>query len=337
MILSHGNLLANVEQISAWIDGTLHHGEEVVITPLPLYHIFALTANLLIFVEWGCNNVLIADPRNVPALLRTLKRTRFTVISGVDTLYKRMLDMPGLERVKKANGDNLKLAVAGGMAVQRTIAERWQRVMGIPLIEGYGLTEASPIVCANRFDLEAFSGSMGLPLPSTQVAILDDNGHALPQGEAGEICVRGPQVMQGYWNQPEETARAFTADGWLRTGDIGVMEADGAVRFVDRRKDVIVVSGFKVYPAEVEAVVLGHPEVREAAVVGMPDDNSGEAVKLYVVPKSAALTVETLLAHCRAGLAAYKVPKHVEFRIRLPKSPIGKVLRRVLKDEATSA
>jgi len=336
VMLTHGNLVANVEQTSAWIGSTLTEGEETVITPLPLYHIFSLTANLLLFVKWGGNNVLITNPRDVSAFVRELEKTRFTAITGVNTLYNLLLNAPRFARVKQANGGALKLAVAGGMALQRTVAERWQAMMGVPLIEGYGLTEASPIVCANRFDITEFSGNIGLPLPSTQVAILDDTGHELPLGETGEIVAQGPQVMPGYWNKPEETAHAFTADGWLRTGDMGVMGEDGTVRFIDRRKDVIVVSGFKVYPTEVEEVVMLHPGVREVGAVGVADEKSGEVVKLYVARKDPALTTEDLLAHCRANLTAYKVPKHVEFRDHLPKSPIGKILRRALKEEASS-
>lgn len=335
-ILTHGNLVANVEQTSAWIGSMLTEGEEVVITPLPLYHIFSLTANLLLFVKWGGNNVLIANPRDIPAFVRELEKTRFTVITGVNTLYNLLLNTPDFARVKRANANALKLAVAGGMAVQRTVADRWQAMMGVPLIEGYGLTEASPTVCANRFDITEFSGNIGLPLPYTQVAILDEAGHELPLGEAGEIAVQGPQVMQGYWNKPEETALAFTADGWLRTGDIGVIETDGAIRFIDRCKDVIVVSGFKVYPTEVEEVVMRHPGVHEAGAVGVPDEKSGEVVKLYVVRKDPALTAEALLAHCRANLTAYKVPKSVEFRDRLLKSPVGKILHRALKEQTSS-
>jgi long-chain acyl-CoA synthetase len=335
-ILTHGNLIANVEQTSAWIGSMLTEGEEVVITPLPLYHIFSLTANLLLFVRWGGNNVLIANPRDIPAFVRVLEKTRFTVITGVNTLYNLLLNTPDFARVKQANANALKLAVAGGMAVQRAVADRWQAMMGVPLIEGYGLTEASPTVCANRFDITEFSGNIGLPLPSTQVVILDEVGHKLPPGEAGEIAVQGPQVMQGYWNKPEETALAFTADGWLRTGDIGVIDIDGAIRFIDRCKDVIVVSGFKVYPTEVEEVVMRHPGVHEAGAVGVPDEKSGEVVKLYVVRKDPALTAEALLAHCRANLTAYKVPKSVEFRDCLLKSPVGKILRQALKEQIPS-
>jgi long-chain acyl-CoA synthetase len=335
-VLAHGNMVANVEQTSAWIGGMLKEGEEVVVTPLPLYHIFSLTANLLLFVKWGGNNILITNPRDVPAFVQELQKTRITAITGVNTLYNLLLNSPDFVRVKQANGGALKLAVAGGMAVQRTVAERWQQLMGVPLIEGYGLTEASPIVCANRFDITEFSGKIGLPIPSTQVTILDEMGHELPLGETGEIAVQGPQVMQGYWNKPEETSRAFSADGWLLTGDIGEMDEDGYVRFVDRRKDVIVVSGFKVYPTEVEEVVMRHPGVREVGAVGVPDEKSGEVVRLYLVKNDPTLTVEAVLAHCRTSLTAYKVPKSVEFRDQLPKSPIGKILRRALKEEATS-
>lgn len=332
-VLTHGNLLANVEQTSAWIGGTLREGAETVVTPLPLYHIFALTANLLTFVKWGGNNVLIANPRDLPAFIRTLQHTRFTAITGVNTLFKLLLDAPDFAKVKQANGNALKLAVAGGMALQGAVARRWQALMEVPLIEGYGLTEASPIVCANPLNIETFSGMLGLPLPSTQVAILDEAGQELPPGKIGEIGVRGPQVMQGYWNQPEESARVFTAGGWLRTGDVGVMEEDGFVRFVERSKDIVVVSGFKVYPAEIEEVVMLHPGVREAAAVGVPDERSGEALRLFVVRKDPALGAEALLAHCRENLTAYKLPKHIEFRETLPKSPVGKVLRRALREE----
>lgn len=333
-ILSHGNLVANLEQTSAWIGGTFRESEETVVTPLPLYHIFALTANLLTFVKWGGNNLLIANPRDVAGFLRELEKTRFTAITGVNTLFDLLLRTHGLERIRQANGTALKLAVAGGMAVQRGVAERWQALMGVPLVEGYGLTEAAPIVCANRVNAQEFSGTIGLPLPSTHVAILGEQGERLPLGEAGEICVKGPQVMQGYWNRPDETALAFTADGWLRTGDIGVMNADGSIRFVERRKDVIVVSGFKAYPGEIEEVALRLPGVREAAAIGVADPHSGEAVKLFLVRLDPNLDAAAVRAHCRASLAAYKVPKHVEFRDSLPKTPVGKILRRALKEDA---
>lgn len=332
-MLTHGNVVANVAQTSAWIGSALKEGAEVVVTPLPLYHIFALTANLLTFVKWGANNILIANPRDIGGFVRELRKNRFTVITGVNTLFKMLLEAPGFADVKKANGDALKLAVSGGMSLQRAVAHRWQQAMGVPLIEGYGLTEASPIVCANALDIAEFSGEIGMPLPSTQVAIRDAEGRDLPPGEAGEICVQGPQVMRGYWNAPQDTAAVLSADGWLRSGDIGAMDARGHIRFIERSKDVIVVSGFKVYPAEVEDVALQHPGVKEAGAVGIPDEKSGEAVKLSVVRKDPALTAAALIAHCRTNLAAYKAPKRVEFRDSLPKSPVGKVLRRELKEE----
>jgi long-chain acyl-CoA synthetase len=336
-MLTHGNLVANVEQTSAWIGGTLKEGEEVVITPLPLYHIFALTANLLLFVKWGANDVLITNPRDIPRFVQELRNTRFTAITGVNTLFNMLLNAPGFDKVKQANAGALKVAVAGGMSLQRAVAARWQQVMGVALIEGYGLTEASPIVCANPLDAKAFSGKIGMPIPSTRVTMRDEAGRELPLGEEGEICVQGPQVMRGYWNMPEETARVLSTDGWLRTGDMGVMDAHGAIRFIERCKDVIVVSGFKVYPNEVEEVLMMHPGVKEVGVVGVPDEKSGEAVKVFVVKKDAALTAAAVIAHCKANLTAYKVPKQVEFRDKLPKSAIGKILRRELKQEHAAA
>ena len=336
-MLTHGNLVANVEQTSAWIGGTLKEGEEVIVTPLPLYHIFALTANLLTFVKWGANDVLITNPRDLPRFVQELRNTRFTAITGVNTLFNMLLNAPGFDKVKQANAGALKVAVAGGMSVQRAVAERWQQMMGVPLIEGYGLTEASPIVCANPLDAKAFSGKIGMPIPSTRVAMRDEAGRELPLGEEGELWVQGPQVMRGYWNMPEETARVLSTDGWLRTGDMGVMDAHGAVRFIDRCKDVIVVSGFKVYPNEVEEVLMMHPGVKEVGAVGVPDEKSGAAVKVYLVKKDAALTAAAVIAHCKANLAAYKVPKHVEFRDKLPKSAIGKILRSKLKEENTAS
>jgi len=333
-ILTHGNLVANVEQTAAWIGDVLKEGEETVVTALPLYHIFALTANLLTFVKLGGRNLLITNPRDMPRFVAELRKTRFTAMTGVNTLFNALLGAPGFEEVAAASRGVFKIAVAGGMAVQRAVAERWQRVMGVALVEGYGLTEASPNVCVNRFDAPEFTGRIGLPLPSTEVAILDERGNEVALGEAGEICVRGPQVMRGYWNAPAETAAAFTPERWLRTGDIGRMDRRGYLEFVDRRKDVIVVSGFKAYPAEIEDVVMLHPGVKEAGAVGMPDEHSGEAVALFVVKKDAALTAEALLAHCSAHLARYKLPKVIEFRGELPKTPIGKILRRQLKEEA---
>jgi long-chain acyl-CoA synthetase len=333
-ILTHGNVVANVEQTAAWIGGTLKEGEETVVTALPLYHVFALTANLLVFLKIGGRNVLITNPRELARFVAELKRTRFTAITGVNTLFAALLDAPGFDEVCAASGGTLKVAVAGGMAVQRAVAERWQRAMRVPLVEGYGLTETSPIVCANRLDASEYTGKLGLPLPSTEVAILDEAGQEVALGEIGEIAVRGPQVMRGYWNQPEETAKVFTADGWLRTGDMGRMDARGYVEFTDRSKDIIVVSGLKAFPTEIEDVVMQHPGVKDVGAVGMPDARTGEAIALFVVKRDPGLTAEALREHCAQHLAAYKRPKLIEFCDDLPKTPIGKVLRRQLKEEA---
>lgn len=332
-VLTHGNLVANVEQTAAWVGATLKPGEETVITALPLYHVFALTANLLMFMKLGGHNVLVSDPRDIPHFVELLKKTRFTAITGVNTLFNALLRAPGIEDVRRANGGALKLTVAGGMAVQRAVAERWQAVMGVPIVEGYGLTETSPIVCANLLDATAFSGKLGLPLPSTDVAIMDEGGRQLPLQSVGEICVRGPQVMRGYWNAPEETAKVFFEGGWLRTGDIGRMDESGYVQFVDRAKDIVVVSGFKAYPAEIEDVVRQHPGVADCGVVGVPDAATGDAVALFVVKRDAALTEAALRDYCVQQLTAYKRPSVIEFREDLPKTAIGKVLRRQLRDE----
>jgi long-chain acyl-CoA synthetase len=331
-ILTHGNIVANVEQVAAWGAGTLKEGAETVITALPLYHVFALTANLLYFMKLGGTNVLITNPRDIPGFVAELAKTRYTAITGVNTLFNALLNAPGFE--KAAGRGVLKLSVAGGMAVQRSVAERWQRATGVPIVEGYGLTEASPNVCANPFDAAEFSGKLGLPLPSTEVAILGEDGKEMALGEIGEIGVRGPQVMLGYWNAPEETAKAFSADGWLKTGDMGRMDERGYVEFGERKKDVIVVSGFKAYPAEIEDAVMLHPGVSDVGAVGVPDERSGEAVALFVVKKNPALTAEALLAHCEKHLTGYKLPRRIEFREELPKSPIGKILRRELREEA---
>jgi long-chain acyl-CoA synthetase len=330
-VLTHANLVANVEQTVAWLAGTLAEGEETVITALPLYHIFSLTANLLVFARLGGCNVLIADPRDLRALLRELGRTRFSAITGVNTLYAALLEQPGFAAL---DFSALKLAIGGGMALQRAVAERWQRVTGVPLVEGYGLTEASPIVCVNALGGREFSGTLGLPLAGTQVAIRDEAGAELARGEVGEICVRGPQVMSGYWHAPEETAQAFFPGGWLRTGDLGRIDEQGRVAFVERRKDVIVVSGFKAYPSEIEAVALQHPGVRDAGAFGVPHRRSGEAVVLCVVKRDPDLTAEAVALHCAQRLAPYKRPVRIEFRDTLPKSPIGKVLHRELRSQA---
>jgi len=330
-VLTHANMVANLEQTSAWMRGVLVEGAETIMTPLPLYHVFSLTANCLTFLKWGANNVLITNPRDLPSFLKELKRTRFTAITGVNTLFNALLNAPGM---KEVDTRALKVAVAGGMAVQRAVAARWQELTGVALIEGYGLTEASPIVCANPLDSREFSGAAGLPFPSTELSIRDESGRELGVGEAGEICVRGPQVMKGYWNRPDDTANVLSSDGWLRTGDIGCVDERGFLRIIDRKKDMIIVSGFKVFPNEVEDVAALHPGVLESAAIGVPDERSGEAVKLIAVRKDPSLTEAQLLEHCRKHLTGYKVPRLVEFRTEpLPKTPIGKVLRRALRDE----
>jgi long-chain acyl-CoA synthetase len=330
-MLTHGNMVANLQQVSAWMSGVLEEGVETVITPLPLYHVFSLTANCLTFLKWGGNNVLITNPRDMPGFVKELKRVRFTAITGVNTLFNALLNAPGIREV---DASALKVAVAGGMAVHRTVASRWQEVMGMALVEGYGLTEASPIVCANPLDAREFSGTVGPPLPSTEISVRNDSDAELGVGEVGELCVRGPQVMKGYWNLPEETARALGRDGWLHTGDMAQVTERGFVRITDRKKDLIIVSGFKVYPNEVEDVAAMHPGILEVGAIGVPDARSGEAVKLVAVRKDPALGEAELIEHCRKHLTPYKVPKVVEFRTEpLPKTPIGKVLRRALRDE----
>jgi long-chain acyl-CoA synthetase len=327
--LTHGNILANLQQAHAWIAADLAEGEEIIITALPLCHIFALTANCLTFLKLGATNILIPNPRDIPGLVKELAKHRFSVITGVNTLFNALLNNADFRRL---DFSALKVSLGGGMAVQCAVAERWRQVTGCPLIEAYGLTEASPAVTMNPLSLDEFNGSIGLPLPSTEVSIRDQDGKALPFGAEGELCVRGPQVMRGYWNRPEETAAVMTPDGFLRTGDIAVMTADGFVRLVDRLKDMIVVAGYNVYPSEVEAIVAAHPGVLEAAVVGMADRKTGEALKLFVVRRDPALTVGELIAHCRLSLAAYKVPHRIEFRDELPKTNVGKILRRALRE-----
>jgi long-chain acyl-CoA synthetase len=331
-VLTHGNLVANVLQMAAWMARDLVDGKEVFVCPLPLYHVYALTS-CLVFMKMGAHTVLVTNPRDMHAFVGDLKQYPFTALIGVNTLYRTLLDSPEFADVDTGT---LKLASAGGMAVQRVVAERWKQRTGVPVIEGYGLTEASPVVIASPLDIEAWSGTIGMPIPSTEAAILDDAGRALPIGEIGEICVRGPQVMPRYWNLPEETAKVFTADGWLRTGDLGLMDAQGVFRITDRKKDMIVVSGFKVFPNQIEDVVASHPGVAEVAAIGVPDERSGEAVKIIVVKRDPALTEQDLLEHCRRHLTGYKMPKIVAFRTEpLPKSNLGKILRRQLRDAST--
>ena len=330
-MLTQRNLVANLLQAKAWIKPYLGEEPQIVITALPLYHVFALTANCLTFVALGAANVLITNPRDMAGFVNTLAKYKFTALTGVNTLFNALLDSP---KFAQLDFSHLRIALGGGMAVQKAVATRWQATTKVALTEAYGLTETSPAVSINPLNLAEFNGSIGLPLPSTDIAIRDDAGNDLPLGEAGELCVSGPQVMAGYWRQPEETAKVMMSDGFIRTGDIAMVDAKGFVRIVDRKKDLIVVSGFKVFPNEVEDVLALHPGVKEVAVIGVPDGHSGEAVKAFVVKRDAALTVEELVAHCRKTLVAYKVPHQIEFRSELPKSNVGKIFRRALKSQA---
>src|SRR5690348_6863308 len=331
-MLAHRNIVANMLQARAWIRPVLDPDRrEVILTPLPLYHIFSLTANCLVFMSVGGENVLIPNPRDIPGFVRTMRRYRFTAMTGVNTLFNALLND---ERFRKLDFSAFRLTLGGGMAVQQAVARRWKDVTGVSLVEAYGLTETSPAATMNPLDQMEFSGAIGLPISSTDVALRDDAGHDVAFGEPGEICIKGPQVMAGYWQRPDETAKAMTADGYFKTGDIGTMDARGYIRIVDRKKDMILVSGFNVYPNEVEGIVAMHEGVLECAAVGVPDRKSGEAVKLFVVAKDGALTAQALLSHCRAHLAGYKCPRDVEFRAELPKSNVGKILRRELREQA---
>ena len=333
-MLSHLNVLANCQQAMAWSEGQLTGETETIVTPLPLYHIYSLTVNCLIFMGMGGRNILIANPRDTKRVMMILKKENFSGITCVNTLFASFLDDP---EFRKRNFSNLKLTMAGGMALQRAVAERWKEVTGNAIVEGYGLTECSPIVTINPVDVSrpmpTFTGSIGLPVPSTEVRMRREDGSWADLGEPGELCVRGPQVMQGYWQRPEETAKVIDADGWLATGDIAVMDDEGFIRIVDRKKDMILVSGFNVYPNEIEDVLASHPDVKEVAAIGVPDPVAGERVKVIIVPRTPALTKESVIEHCRANLTGYKIPRIVEFRdAELPKSPVGKILRRELRD-----
>ncbi len=328
-VLTHGNIVANILQAKAWIKNLIKEGEEVIITPLPLYHIFSLTANCFIFSSVGALNVLITNPRDIPGFVKELKKWNFSAITGVNTLFNGLLNN---EDFKNLDFSHLKVALGGGMAVQKAVAERWKEVTKVPLIEAYGLTETSPAACINPMTLKDYNGFIGLPLSSTEVVIKDDEGKNLDIGEVGEVCIRGPQVMQGYYNRPDETAKVMTEDKFFRTGDVGYMNENGYVKLVDRKKDMILVSGFNVYPNEIEDVVATHPKVLESAAVGVPDTVSGETIKLFVVKKDSSLTESEVIDHCRKGLTGYKIPKKVEFRTELPKSNVGKILRRELRD-----
>lgn len=329
-MLTHSNIIANILQMSAWMDAmsTKFQEVDVVITPLPLYHIFSLVVNCMTFVMRGGQNILITNPRDIHGFIKELRKTSFTAISGVNTLYNALMNHPNFTKI---NFSHLRMAIAGGMALQQAVAERWQSLTKRPLIEGYGLTEASPVVTANPLTIEAYTGTIGYPLPSTEVSIRDEQQQELPANTPGELWVRGPQVMKGYWKNIAETQKILTEDGWLKTGDIAVMSDQGEISIVDRKKDMIIVSGFNVYPNEVEDIIAKHPGVLEVAVVGVPDELSGEKVKAFIVKRDSQLTEKEIIDYCHQFLTRYKVPKAVEFRHELPKSPIGKILRRELR------
>jgi len=329
-VLTHGNIVANVLQACAWIRPAIRNGQELIVTALPLYHIFALTANCLVFLMVGAKNLLITNPKDIPNFIKDLKAYPWTVITGVNTLFNALLNHP---EFKDIDFSRLRLTLGGGMAVQGPVAERWKLVTGCALLQAYGLTETSPAATINPLDLKAFNGSIGLPIPSTHVSVRDDAGTEVPQGQVGEICIKGPQVMAGYWQRPDETAQVMTADGFLRTGDMGYVDPAGYVFLVDRKKDMILVSGFNVYPNEVEEAVATHPGVMDVAAIGVADEKSGEAVKIFVVRKDKNLTEAALIEHCRTVLTGYKVPRHVEFRDDLPRTNVGKILRRALKEQ----
>ncbi|MGB3836914.1 AMP-binding protein [Castellaniella sp.] len=330
-MLSHGNLVANVCQAHSWVKPFCQGERECIVTALPLYHIFALTANCLTFMKLGASNLLIVNPRDIPGFIKELGTVKFTALTGVNTLFNALLNNPQFARL---DFSHLNLTLGGGMAVQEAIAQRWLKLTGKPIAQAYGLTETSPAVTINPLDKVDFNGSIGLPVSSTLVAVRTDN-RDMAIGESGEICVKGPQVTSGYWNRPEETAKVFDADGWLLTGDIGYMDDKGYVFLLDRKKDMILVSGFNVYPNEVEAAAIEHPGILEAAAVGVPNGASGEVVKLYVIRKDPSLTEADVIAHCRKLLTGYKVPKFVEFREDLPRSNVGKILRKELRNEAS--
>jgi len=328
-MLSHSNLVANMQQASAWLGENINEGREIIITALPLYHIFALTANCLVFMKFGGLNYLITNPRDMPGFVKELRKSHFTAITGVNTLFNGLLNTPGFAEL---DFSRVRLALGGGMAVQKAVADKWKKTTGITLLEAYGLTETSPACCMNPLDLKDFNGAIGLPISSTYCCVKDDDGNTMPQGEIGELCVKGPQVMQGYWQRPDETAKVIDAEGWLHTGDIAKMDDRGFFYIVDRKKDMILVSGFNVFPNEIEDVVASMPGVLEVAAVGIPDEKSGEAVKLVVVKKDPALTAADIKAFCREELTGYKQPKVIEFRTELPKTNVGKILRRELRD-----
>ncbi|ATZ11760.1 long-chain-fatty-acid-CoA ligase [Erwinia amylovora] len=331
-MLSHRNMQANLEQTKATYGSLLKAGKETVVTALPLYHIFALTVNCLLFIELGGANLLITNPRDIPGLVKELGKYPFSAITGVNTLFNALLNDAAFNRL---DFSSLSLSAGGGMPIQKAVAERWEKLTGHYLLEGYGLTECSPLVSVNPHDIQCHNGSIGLPVPSTDIMLVDDAGNETAAGEPGELCIKGPQVMSGYWQRPQDTGEVLK-NGWLRSGDIVTVDDEGFLRIVDRKKDMILVSGFNVYPNEIEEVVMLHPKVAEAAAIGVPDDVAGETVKICVVRKDASLTADEVIAHCKNHLTGYKVPKIVEFRNELPKTNVGKILRRQLREEANT-
>jgi long-chain acyl-CoA synthetase len=328
-VLTHGNIVANMLQARAWIRNSITEGKEIIITPLPLYHIFSLTANCFVFSSVGALNVLITNPKDILGFIKEMSKWKFTAITGVNTLFNALLNNA---EFAKLDFSTLRLALGGGMAVQRAVAEKWKAVTGKPLIEAYGLTETSPAACINPLTAAEYNGFVGVPISSTDIELRDESNKTVPQGDVGEICIKGPQVMKGYWNRDDETAKVMTADGFFKSGDLGYMTENGFIKLVDRKKDMILVSGFNVYPNEVEDVVMLNPKVLECAAIGVANEKSGEVVKLFVVKKDPSLTEAELIAYCRESMTSYKVPKNVEFRSELPKSNVGKVIRRELRD-----
>jgi long-chain acyl-CoA synthetase len=334
-MLLHRNIVANMVQARAWVRPFLDaNRREVVITPLPLYHIFSLTANCLVFMSLGGENVLIPNPRDIAGFIKEMAKYKFTAFTGVNTLFNALINNP---EFAKLDFSSLKITLGGGMAVQEAVANKWKQVTGVPLIEAYGLTETSPAATINPLDLPAYNGTIGLPISSTDLILRDDAGNTVALGQPGEICIRGPQVMAGYWQRQDETDKVIDRDGWFATGDVGVMDERGFVKIVDRKKDMILVSGFNVYPNEIEGVIAAHPGVLECAAIGVPDQKSGEAVKLFVVRKDPALSAQDVLKYCHENLTGYKCPRDVEFRTELPKSNVGKILRRELRDQVKKA
>ncbi|QLY23940.1 AMP-binding protein [Bdellovibrio sp. KM01] len=328
-MLTHKNVISNMMQIREWMRPKLEEGREIAIAALPLYHIFALTVNCLALLKMGAENILITNPKDIPGFIKELKARPFSVVSGVNTLFNALMNNPEFATI---DFKSVRVSVAGAMTLQKPVTEKWIKMTNSVIVEGYGLTEASPVVSCNPIDGTDRVGTIGLPMPSTDVKLIDDEGNEVKPGEAGELCAKGPQVMRGYWNRPKETAEVLSADGWLKTGDVATVDPDGFFKIVDRKKDMILVSGFNVYPNEVEEVIASHPGVLEVAAIGVPDEHSGEIVKVVIVKKDPNLTPEDVIAHARKSLTGYKIPKLVEFRSELPKTNVGKILRRALRD-----